>query len=120
VSDVINIAEKFTQFSDQWSPKIVADLNDSHIKLAKIEGEFVWHHHEHEDEMFLIIKGTLHMQYRDRTVTAREGEFIVVPKGVEHCPKTEGEVHIMLIEPKSTLHTGDTVSERTVKEYQRI
>lgn len=117
----INIQEKFTLFSDYWSPKIVEDLNDSHIKFAKLKGEFVWHHHEHEDELFLLVKGKLTIKFRDRDVHLQEGELIVIPKGVEHKPECADEVQVILIEPKSTLNTGNvTNDEKTHKELERI
>lgn len=112
---VINIAQKFSLFNEYWSPRIVGELNDSHIKLAKLHGEFVWHQHENEDEMFLIVKGKLLIKLRDRDLWLNEGEFVIIPKGVEHCPVAEEEVHVMLLEPKSTLNTGDQQNERTVE-----
>ncbi len=111
----VNIAEKFTLFSDHWHPRIVGELNDMHIKFAKLKGEFVWHHHEHEDELFLVVKGSLLMKLRDRDVRIEEGEFFIVPKGVEHLPVAEEEVHLILIEPKTTLNTGNVTNERTVE-----
>jgi mannose-6-phosphate isomerase-like protein (cupin superfamily) len=116
----INLAEKLALFSDHWSPKIVADLNDSHVKLAKLQGEFVWHQHAEEDELFIVLKGELTIELRDGQVTLGPGELVVVPKGVEHRPVARDEVHLMLIEPKATRHTGDVVSELTVQEYARI
>ena len=116
----INLAEKFDRFSDQWSPKIVADLNDSHVKLAKVGGEFVWHQHAEEDELFIVLRGELTIELRDGQVTLGPGEMVVIPKGVEHRPVAKEEVHLMLIEPKATRHTGDVVSERTVHECARI
>ena len=116
----INLAEKLTRFDDRWSPKIVADLNDSHVKLAKVQGEFVWHQHADEDELFLVLAGTLTIELRDGVVTLGPGEMVVIPKGVEHRPVAAEEVHLMLIEPKGIRHTGDVVTERTVHEYQRI
>ncbi len=117
----INIQEKFTLFSDYWSPKIIEDLNDSYIKFAKLKGEFVWHHHETEDELFLIIKGNLTIKFRDRDVHLKEGELIVIPKGVEHKPVCEKEVQVILIEPKTTLNTGNvTEDEKTHIELDRI
>lgn len=109
----VNIARKFDQFSDQWNPKIVAALNDSYVKLVKLQGEFIWHHHTHEDELFLVMKGRLCMKFRDKDVWVEPGEFIIVPKGVEHCPVAPEEVHVLLIEPKSTLNTGNVQSELT-------
>ena len=117
---VINLAEKLGLFSDQWSPKIIADLNDCHVKLAKVQGEFVWHQHAGEDELFIVIKGILTIELRDGAITLGPGELAVIPKGVEHRPVTREEVHLMLIEPKVTKHTGDVESERTVHEYDRI
>jgi len=105
--DKVNIAEKFTQFSEHWSPKIVGEVNNFHVKLAKLKGEFVWHHHEEEDEMFLVIKGRLLMKFRDRDVTIDEGEFIIVPHGVEHLPVAGEEVELILFEPAGTLNTGN-------------
>ena len=116
----INLAEKFDRFSDRWSPKIVADLNDSHVKLAKVQGEFVWHRHAEEDELFIVVQGMLTIELRDGQLTLGPGELVVIPKGVEHRPVAQEEVHLMLIEPKATKHTGDVVSERTVHEYARI
>lgn len=117
----INIQQKFTLFSDYWSPKIVADLNDSHIKFVKLKGEFVWHHHEHEDELFLIVKGTLTIKFRDKDRVVKEGELIVIPKGVEHKPVCEEEVQAILIEPKTTLNTGNITDDvNTHKELDRI
>ena len=116
----VNLAEKLALFSDQWSPKIVADLNDSHVKLAKVQGEFVWHQHAEEDELFIVLRGELIIQLRDGEVTLGPGELVVIPKGVEHRPVARDEVHLMLIEPKATRHTGDVISDRTVFEYGRI
>lgn len=123
--DKINIQEKFNLFSDYWSPKIVEDLNDSHIKFAKLKGEFVWHHHENEDELFLIIKGNLTIKFREKDgekeVHLKEGELIVIPKGIEHKPICEEEVQVMLIEPKTTLNTGNvTNDEKTHEVLDRI
>ena len=118
--ETINLNQKFAQFSDRWSPKIIGELNDFYVKAAKLKGEFVWHHHNQEDELFLVVKGTLRMKFRDREAIVREGEFIVVPHGVEHLPVADEEVHLVLIEPKSTLNTGNLVNERTVSELPRI
>lgn len=118
--DKVNLAEKLRLFSEHWSPKIVGDVNDFHVKLVKLQGEFVWHRHEREDELFLVVAGRLRMQFRDRTVELGPGEFIVVPHGVEHCPAADAECHVLLLEPKSTLNTGDTASERTVSDLERI
>ena len=117
----IAIQEKFKLFSDYWSPKIIEDLNESHIKVAKLKGEFVWHHHEHEDELFLIVKGNLTIKFRDKDVHLQEGELIVIPKGVEHKPVCEEEVQVILIEPKTTLNTGNITNDvNTHKELERI
>ena len=116
----INLAEKFGRFTDQWSPKIIADLNDSHVKLAKVQGEFVWHQHADEDELFIVIQGELTIELRDGAVTLGPGELVVIPRGVEHRPVAREEVQLMLIEPKAIRHTGDVVSERTVHEYARL
>lgn len=118
--DKVRLSDKFSSFGDYWSPKIAGELNDSYLLLAKLKGEFMWHRHEDEDEMFLVIKGNLLIKLRDREVSLEEGEFFIVPKGVEHLPIAEEEVHVMLLEPKSTKHTGDTVTERTVTNYGRV
>jgi mannose-6-phosphate isomerase-like protein (cupin superfamily) len=118
--DKINLAEKFGLFQDTWSPKIAGELNDSYVKLAKLKGEFVWHHHETEDELFLVVKGRLLIKFRDRDVWLDEGELIIIPQGVEHLPVAHEEVHVLLIEPKSTLNTGNTQNERTVAHLDRI
>lgn len=109
----VNISEKLALFSEHWSPKIVGELNGQHVKLAKLKGEFVWHKHDAEDEMFLVIKGSFRMEYRDKTIVLNEGEFLIVPKGVEHRPVADEEVSIMLFEPATTLNTGDADSELT-------
>lgn len=118
--ELVNINEKLSQFSDHWSPKIVGELNDSHVKLVKLKGEFIWHHHENEDELFLVIKGQLLMRLRDRDVRINPGEFLIVPRGVEHMPVAQEEVHLMLLEPKTTLNTGNVRNERTVETPTRI
>jgi len=119
--DSINIREKYGLFTEQWSPRIIGELNGQYVKLAKVQDEFVWHSHDNEDEMFLVFKGTLFMHFRDKMVEVKEGEMIIVPKGVEHNPRTNGEeVWIMLIEPKATLHTGNVDHERTVKDLQWV
>ena len=117
---VVNIAEKLASFTDHWSPKIVGELNGQHVKLAKLKGEFVWHHHEAEDELFLVIKGSLRMEFRDRAEIIEEGEFLIVPAGVEHRPVAEEEVHLLLFEPASTVNTGNVRGERTVERLDRI
>ncbi len=120
----VNLADKLALFSDYYSPKIVGELNDTHVKLAKLKGEFVWHHHEAEDELFLILKGTLRMKYFDRDqereISLHAGEFFIVPRGVEHKPIADEEVHLMLLEPKTTLNTGNVRNERTVAELEKI
>lgn len=116
----VNLSEKLRQVADYWNPKIVGELNDSFVKVVKLKGEFLWHHHEHEDELFLVVKGTLRMRFRDKDVVVREGEFLVVPRGVEHMPVAEDEVHVVLLEPKSTLNTGNVRNERTVETLERI
>lgn len=113
--DVINISEKFSSFSEHWYPRIVGELNDSYVKLAKLKGEFVWHKHENEDELFLVVKGQLKIKLRDRELMINEGNFVIIPKGVEHCPVAEEEVQVLLLEPKSTLNTGDQQNDRTVE-----
>lgn len=110
----INLDDKFSKFSDQWSPKIVGELNGQYVKVAKLEGEFDWHAHEQEDELFMVIKGKLKIRLRDRDVTLEEDEIFIVPKGVEHKPVAEEECWVMLFEPKETGHTGDMQTERTV------
>ncbi|MGA2630004.1 MAG: cupin domain-containing protein [Terriglobia bacterium] len=114
------MADKFDSFQEFWSPKIVGDLNDAYVKLVKVKGEFVWHHHEQEDELFLVVKGRLLIQFRDRDVWLDEGEFLIVPRGMEHKPVAEDEAHILLFEPKATLNTGNVKNERTVSELERI
>ena len=116
----VNLSEKFALFEDYWNPKIVGELNDSYVKLVKLKGEFVWHHHQDEDEMFLVVKGSLLIRLRDGDVRLREGEFIVIPRGVEHLPVAEEEAHVLLLEPRSTLNTGNLQNSRTVAELQHI
>ena len=116
----INLTQKFSLFKEYWSPKIVGELNDSYIKLAKLKGGFDWHHHDAEDEMFMVVKGQLTIKFRDKDVILDEGELIVIPKGVDHLPVAAEEVHVMLIEPKGTLNTGNVVSEKTKEVLERI
>ena len=116
----VNIAEKLALFSDCWNPRIVAELNGQHVKVVKLKGPFVWHQHAGEDEMFLVVQGSLRMEFRDRAVELGEGEFIVVPRGVEHRPVAEAEVAVLLFEPANTLNTGNIRDERTVAEPERI
>ena len=118
--DKVNIREKLALFHDHWSPRVVGELNGQHVKLVKFQGEFVWHKHDHEDELFLVVKGRFRMEYRDRHVWLEEGEFLIVPRGVEHRPVAEDEVHVLLFEPAGTLNTGDVRDERTVEDPQRI
>lgn len=117
---VINIKEKFQLFSDQWSPKKIGELNGQQILLAKLKGEFVFHKHDDEDELFMVKKGSLDIEMRDKTVTINEGEFYVVPKGVEHKPIAKEEVHVLLFEPLGIKHTGDIVADITVETYENI
>lgn len=116
----VNLQEKLASFSDHWNPRIVAELNGQHVKLVKFQGPFVWHHHDDEDELFLVVKGRFRMEYRDRDVWLEEGEFLVVPRGVEHRPVAEEEVQVLLFEPASTVNTGNVEEERTRRELQRI
>src|ERR1700758_181952 len=118
--ETVNLSEKFSRFSDYWSPKIIGDLNDCHVKAVKIKGEFVWHHHDDEDELFLVVKGKLRIKFRDREAVIGPGEFIIVPKGVEHCPAAEDEVHMILMDPQSTRNTGNITNERTVVQLERV
>ena len=112
--DVINIAQKFSLFQEYWQPRIAGELNDTYVKLAKLKGEFVWHLHENEDELFLVVKGKLLIKLRERDLWLEAGEFAIIPKGVEHCPVAEEEVQVILLEPKSTLNTGNLQNERTI------
>jgi mannose-6-phosphate isomerase-like protein (cupin superfamily) len=118
--ETINLKEKFSRFSDYCNPRVLGEVNDCHVKAVKLKGEFIWHHHDQEDELFLVVKGTLRMKFRDREAVVREGEFVIVPRGIEHCPVAEEEVHIILIEPQSTLNTGNINNERTVAQLERI
>ena len=114
--NVINLAQKFAQFTDQWHPHVVADLNDQHVKLAKVQGEFIWHRHAAEDELFMVVQGTLLMDFRDRTEEVRPGQLLLVPRGTEHRPRAEAETWILMIEPKTTRNTGEVESERTRRD----
>ncbi|NMO21555.1 cupin domain-containing protein [Pyxidicoccus fallax] len=118
--DKVNLAQKLALFSEPWSPKVVGDLNGQQVKVVKLQGPFVWHHHENEDELFLVLHGRLRMEFKDRTVDVDPGEFIIVPRGVEHRPVAEEEVHVLLFEPASTLNTGNVRDERTVEQLQRL
>lgn len=112
--DKINLANKFSKFDNYWSPRIVGELNGQYVKLAKLKGEMVWHSHDEEDEYFQVVKGSIKLHFRDKSVELNEGECFIVPKGVEHKPEAENEAHVLLFEPKSTAHTGTTESELTV------
>ena len=116
----VNIAEKFSQFNEMWSPKIVGEINDSYVKAVKFIGEFVWHHHDNEDEMFLVVKGKLRMKFRDHEELVGPGEFIIVPRGVEHLPISDEETQVLLFEPRSTLNTGNVINERTLAQLERL
>ena len=118
--DKINLAEKFALITEQWKPRVATSLNGQEVKLAKLQGEFVWHQHENEDELFMPIKGTLKIELRDRTIVLNPGEFFVVPRGVEHKPVADEEVHLMIFEPAGTLNTGNVVNERTLETLQAI
>jgi mannose-6-phosphate isomerase-like protein (cupin superfamily) len=120
MADKINLRDKLSTFDAHYQPKIIADLNGQQVKLVKFKGPFVWHHHDNEDELFMVVKGRFTMQFRDRNVVIEEGELIVVPRGVEHCPLAEDEVHVMLFEPATTLNTGNVVDALTQRELQRI
>ena len=116
----INLQDKLELIGDHWNPRIVAELNGQHVKLAKFQGAFTWHAHEDEDELFLVLKGNFVMEFRDRSVTVRENEFLVVPRGVEHRPVAEEEVSVLLFEPATTLNTGNIRNERTRDQPERI
>jgi len=116
----VNIQNKLSLFSDHWNPRIVGELNGQQVKLAKLLGEFVWHKHDNEDEMFYVLKGKLKMEFRDKTVEVNENEFIIVPRGVEHRPVAEQEVSLMLFEPATTLNTGDVKNDRTREDLERL
>jgi len=116
----INIEEKLSLFNEYWSPKIIGEVNESYVKLAKLKGDFIWHTHENEDEMFYVLKGVLTIKFREKDVQLNEGECIVIPRGIEHMPVAEEEVHVMLIESKTTLNTGNVVNERTVENLKKI
>src|SRR5688572_22316472 len=116
----VNIREKLSLFNEHWHPRIIGELNGQHVKAVKLKGEFVWHHHDNEDELFLVIKGKLRMEFRDRVEEINEGEFIIVPRGVEHKPVADEEVHIVLFEPDTTVNTGNVESERTRKQLEKI
>ncbi len=116
----VNIEEKLSLFNDFWNPRIVGELNGQHVKLAKLKGEFIWHKHDHEDELFYVLKGMLKMEFRDKIVEIKENEFLIVPKGIEHKPVAEEEVSLLLFEPASTVNTGNTINELTREDLERI
>ncbi len=116
----VNLNEKFSLFEELWNPKIAGELNNQYVKLAKLKGEFVWHHHEIEDEFFMVVKGCLKIKLRDEDIELSEGEFFIIPKGVEHMPVAENEVHVLMFEPKSTVNTGSAESDKTISEPERI
>jgi len=118
--DKVNLTERFSRFSTHWDPKVVGELNGQHVKLVKFKGEFVWHQHDDEDELFLVVKGKFRMEFRDRTVELEEGEFIIVPRRTEHRPIANEEVQVLLFEPASTINTGNVESDRTVHEPERM
>jgi mannose-6-phosphate isomerase-like protein (cupin superfamily) len=118
--DVVNLNDKFKLFAEHWKPKIAGEVNDAYVKLVKFKGEFLWHQHEAEDELFLVVKGNMTIKLRDRDLQLSEGEFAIIPRGVEHMPVAEEEVHVMLIESKTTLNTGDQQTNRTLPELERI
>jgi len=118
--DKVNLDDKLARFQEYWSPRIVGEVNDAHVKLVKLKGEFVWHHHEAEDELFLVIKGQLTIKLRDRDINLQAGEFVIIPRGVEHLPIAEEETHVLLLEPKTTLNTGNLNNERTVEQPERL
>ncbi len=118
--EVVNLNDKLAKVKEYWSPKIVGELNDTYVKIVKFTGEFVWHHHDKEDELFLVVKGRLRMKFRDGEVAVSPGEFIVVPKGLEHMPVADEEVQVVLIEPKTTLNTGNVRNERTRVELEHV
>jgi len=116
----VNLNQKFGLIQDYCSPKIAGEINDSYVKLVKFKGEFVWHHHETEDELFLVVKGKLLIKLRDRDIWLQEGEFVIIPKGIDHLPIADEEAHVILLEPKTTLNTGNTQNERTVTNLEQI
>lgn len=116
----VNISEKLSQFNDFYNPRIIGELNGQHVKAVKLKGDFVWHHHEREDELFFVIKGKLKMEFREKTVEVNPGEFIIVPRGIEHRPVAEDEVHILLFEPDSTVNTGNVDNDRTRRNLEKL
>jgi mannose-6-phosphate isomerase-like protein (cupin superfamily) len=120
MTERVRLAEKFAQFADHWSPRVVGELNGQQVKLVKFQGAFTWHHHEHEDELFLVHRGAFRMEFRDRTVELSAGDFLIVPHGVEHRPVADEEVEVLLFEPASTLNTGNVRDARTVDTPERL
>ena len=118
--DKVNLAEKLASIEEHWSPRVIGDVNDCAVKLVKLQGEFVWHHHEGDDELFLVVKGRFRMEFRDRTVPLEEGELVIVPRGVEHRPVADEEAHVLLFEPRTVVNTGNVVEARTVRNPERI
>jgi len=118
--NIVDLNEKFSLFDEYWEPKIAGELNGQYVKLAKLKGAFVWHHHENEDELFMVIKGQLTIKFKDRQITLNEGQFYIIPRGVEHLPVAEEECHVMLFEPKTVLNTGNTKNEKTVEKLETI
>jgi mannose-6-phosphate isomerase-like protein (cupin superfamily) len=116
----VNLRQKLALFDEHWKPKVVGELNEQMVKLVKFQGEFVWHHHDDEDELFLVVKGRFRMEFRDRHVWLEEGEFLIVPRGVEHRPVADEEAHVLLFEPASTLNTGNVQNERTLRRLESI
>jgi mannose-6-phosphate isomerase-like protein (cupin superfamily) len=119
-SRAVNLADQLARFSEHWSPRVVGELNGQHVRLVKLQGEFVWHHHEVEDELFLVLRGQLAMHFRDRVALVNEGEFLIVPHGVEHKPAAEHETHVLLFEPAATLNTGNVRNERTIETPEHL
>jgi mannose-6-phosphate isomerase-like protein (cupin superfamily) len=118
--DKVNLRDAFAQIDEAWHPRIAGDVNDMQVKLAKMRGEFIWHQHDHEDELFLVVKGTMRMRFRDRDVRVEPGEFLIVPRGTEHLPVGEDDCEVVLFEPRTTLNTGNVVNERTIAALDRI
>lgn len=116
----VNLAEKLSLFNDHFNPRIVGELNGQQVKLVKFQGEFIWHHHDHEDELFYVVNGSFDMHFRDKTITVNVGDFLIVPKGIEHKPVAHHEVEIMLFEPAATLNTGNVVNEMTIADLEKI
>ena len=116
----VNLKDKFSRFQEYAKPKIIGEVNDCQVKAVKLQGDFVWHYHENEDELFLVVHGTLRMKFRTHETVVNEGEFVIVPRGVEHCPSADEEVHIILLEPSTTLNTGNVTNEKTVNHLERL